>query len=194
MSHVATLGPPAASQVIPQDSWAWARRVNGLLSAQFPTSSRSHATTAVRPGALLEAPPPGSSTPGLLEPVRLSTTTAEALVRLGLKPTLLGELAAASGLDARHLHEFVGLDRTTVARRSARDDVLPHEAAVKALEFAELVATAADVFGTVADAARWLARPHPVLDGETPLRRARTPWGLARVRSMLGALKYGAPV
>ena len=71
---------------------------------------------------------------------------------------------------------------------------LPHDAAVKALEFAELVATAADVFRTVADAARWLVGPHPMLAGETPLRRARTPWGLERVRSVLGALKYGAPV
>ena len=72
--------------------------------------------------------------------------------------------------------------------------MLPHEVTVKTLEFAGLVATAADVFGTVADATRWLTRPHPALDGETPLHRARTPWGLERVRSVLGALKYGAPV
>ena len=131
---------------------------------------------------------------GFSEPVRFSGTAAETLVRRGLKATLLAELADASGIDARHLYEFAGIDRSTVSRRATRDDVLPQEVAVKALEFAGLVATAADVFGTVADAARWLTRPHPALEGETPLHRARTPWGLERVRSVLGALKYGAPV
>ena len=67
---------------------------------------------------------------GLSEPVRFSGTAAEALVRLGLKATLLAELADAGGLDARHLYEFTGIDRSTVSRRSARDDVLPQEVAL----------------------------------------------------------------
>ena len=115
-------------------------------------------------------------------------------MRQGLKAPLLTELANASGIDAKLLYEFAGIDRTTVARRAARDDILPQEAAVKALEFAELMATAADIFGSVSEAARWLTLAHPLLDGETPLQRARTPWGMQRVRSMLGALKYGGVV
>lgn len=56
---------------------------------------------------------------------------------------------------------------------------------------ADLTATAVDVLGTVEGASTWLNRPHPALDDETPRHRARTPQGLQRVRSMLGALKHG---
>ena len=88
----------------------------------------------------------------------------------------------------------MGTQMDLVARRVARQDVLPQDAAVKALEFAELVAIGVDVFGSVADAVRWLSLTHPALDGDTPLQRARTPWGLTRVRAVLGALKYGGVV
>ena len=123
-----------------------------------------------------------------------SASAADALVRQGLSATLLAELANSSGIEPKLLYEFAGIDRTTVARRVARQDVLPQDAAVKALEFAELVAIGVDVFGSVADAVRWLSLTHPALDGDTPLQRARTPWGLTRVRAVLGALKYGGVV
>jgi len=123
---------------------------------------------------------------------RLAGAAAEAAVQQGLKAPLLADLANAAGIDVRWLYEFAGIDRTTVARRVARDDVLPHDAAVKALEFAELMGTAVDVFGALPAAAGWLTRGHPLLDDQTPLQRARTPWGMQRVVALLGALKYGA--
>ncbi len=126
--------------------------------------------------------------------IHFSESAAEAVVRLGLKAELLSELAKVSGLDAKDLYEFAGIDRTTVARKAAKGDALPQEVAVKALAFMELIAVASDVFGTVEKASTWLTRPHPVLDDETPMLRARTPWGLGRVKSMLGALKYGGVV
>ena len=193
MSLVLSPEIPAARSAVPIGSVEWGRRVNRLVRGQLPGAPVTRPALA-RTDVLLEVVQSAAAAGGLSEPVRFSGTAAEALVRLGLKATLLAELADAGGLDARHLYEFTGIDRSTVSRRSARVDVLPQEVAVKALEFAGLVATAADVFGTVADATRWLTRPHPALDGETPLRRARTPWGLERVRSMLGALKHGAPV
>ncbi len=51
---------------------------------------------------------------------------------------------------------------------------------------------ATEVFGSPAQASTWLTRPHPSLDGETPLKRARTPWGMSKVQSILVALRYGA--
>ena len=193
MSLAASPEIPAARSAVPLGSVEWGRRINRLVLGQLPGSPGTRPALALT-DVLMEVVQSAAAAGGLSEPVRFSGTAAEALVRLGLKATLLAELADAGGLDARHLYEFTGIDRSTVSRRSARDDVLPQEVAVKALEFAGLVATAADVFGTVADATLWLTRPHLALDGETPLRRARTPWGLERVRSMLGALKYGAPV
>ena len=124
--------------------------------------------------------------------IRFSDTTAEAVVRSGLKASVLGKLSEATGIVVERLFEFVGLDRTTVARRVARDDALPQEASVKAMQFIDLIATATDVFGTVESASAWLTKPHPMLEDETPMQRARTPWGLQLVRTMLGALKYGS--
>ena len=60
------------------------------------------------------------------------------------------------------------------------------------MQFADLIALATEVFGTVEKASIWLTTPHPMLEDETPLQRARTPWGLQRVRAMLGAFKYGS--
>jgi uncharacterized protein (DUF2384 family) len=54
-----------------------------------------------------------------------------------------------------------------------------------------LVGLATQVFGAVEDAAGWLTSPHPLLDGESPMQRARTPWGLDKVREILVALRYG---
>lgn len=129
--------------------------------------------------------------------LRMAHEVAEALVNEGLDPDYIGTLAAASGIEPRELYEFTGIDRTTVARRKAAGAALPHEAAVKALQATELLALAHDVFGGPAPAARWLTQPHPLLaraeggEPETPLRRARTPWGLAKVQGMLVALRHG---
>jgi putative toxin-antitoxin system antitoxin component (TIGR02293 family) len=168
---------------------AWPQEVNDLVQAQLrrPTGRRG-----VAPGrAELLSAGAASGEGADAASIRFSGAAAEAVVRQGLKAQVLAELADVAGIDVRHLYEFAGIDRTTVARRAARDDMLPHEASVKAMEFTELSAAAVDVFGAVAKAAEWLTRPHPLLNEQTPLQRARTPWGLQRVRAILGALKYG---
>lgn len=107
---------------------------------------------------------------------------------------LRARVATAGGIEPRRLHEFVGLDRTTIGRRKVAGAALPHDAAVKALVATELLAQAAEVFGGAEPATRWLTSPHPLLDGATPLHRARTPWGLDKVRGMLAALRHGGVV
>jgi putative toxin-antitoxin system antitoxin component (TIGR02293 family) len=141
-------------------------------------------------GAAGVTPPAASASFGL----QLAPDLAEYLVGAGLDPDVLGDFAALSGLDPKEVLDFAGIDRTTVSRRKASGSPLPHEAAVKALQAIELMALAAEVFGAPREAAAWLTRPHPLLDGETPLRRARTPWGLSKVRAMLVALRYGGAV
>ena len=123
---------------------------------------------------------------------RLTPAVAEHLVADGLDPGYLNSLATASGLEPRDVFEFAGIDRTTVSRRQVSGAALPLEAAVKALQATDLVTQAIEVFGLPATASAWLSTAHPLLNGQTPLQRARTPWGLGRVQSMLVALRYGS--
>ena len=123
---------------------------------------------------------------------RMAPEVAEHLVADGLAPDFLGDIAGFSGLESRDVLDFAGIDRTTVSRRKASGSALPQDAAVKALQITDLLTQATEVFGSPTQASTWLTRPHPSLDGETPLRRARTPWGMSKVQSMLVALRYGA--
>ena len=123
---------------------------------------------------------------------RMAPEVAEHLVADGLDPDFLGDIAGLSGLDSRDVLDFAGIDRTTVSRRKASGSALPQDAAVKALQITDLLTQATEVFGSPAQASMWLTRPHPSLDGETPLKRARTPWGMSKVQSILVALRYGA--
>jgi putative toxin-antitoxin system antitoxin component (TIGR02293 family) len=122
---------------------------------------------------------------------RMAHDVAEQLVQSGIDPDYLGGFAALSGLDTRDVLDFTGIDRTTVSRRKASGAALPQDAAVKALQVTDLMTQATEVFGAPALAAKWLTRAHPLLDEQTPLRRARTPWGLAKVQGLLVALRYG---
>lgn len=122
---------------------------------------------------------------------RMAPDVAEHLVVEGLDPDFLGEFAAISGLESRDVLDFAGIDRTTVSRRKASGSALPQDAAVKALQVTDLMTQATEVFGSPTRASTWLTQPHPSLDGETPLRRARTPWGMSKVQSILVALRYG---
>ena len=123
---------------------------------------------------------------------RMAPEVAEHLVADGLDPDFLGDFAGLSGLDSRDVLDFAGIDRTTVSRRKASGSALPQDAAVKALQITDLLTQATEVFGSPTQASTWLTRPHPSLDGETPLKRARTPWGMSKVQSILVALRYGA--
>lgn len=122
---------------------------------------------------------------------RMAPEVAEHLVVVGLDPEFLGQFAAISGLESRDVLDFAGIDRTTVSRRKASGSALPQDAAVKALQVTDLMAQATEVFGSPTQASTWLTKPHPSLDGDTPLRRARTPWGMSKVQSILVALRYG---
>ena len=122
---------------------------------------------------------------------RMAPEVAEHLVVEGLDPDFLADIAAFSGLESRDVLDFAGIDRTTVSRRKASGSALPQDAAVKALQVTDLMTQATEVFGSPAQASTWLTRPHPSLDGETPLRCARTPWGMSKVQSILVALRYG---
>lgn len=58
----------------------------------------------------------------------------------------------------------------------------------------DLERLAVDTFETSDEAAQWLLKPHPLLDGKPPLQVARTEVGAQRVKGILIAIKYGGVV
>lgn len=96
-------------------------------------------------------------------------------------------LCCARALRRRRVRSF-----SAGALDDSNGSALPQDAAVKALQITDLLTQATEVFGSPAQASTWLTRPHPSLDGETPLKRARTPWVMSKVQSILVALRYGA--
>jgi putative toxin-antitoxin system antitoxin component (TIGR02293 family) len=126
--------------------------------------------------------------------VRFSGDAAQQVIKLGLKATSFVAVASASALDAKALYEFTGVDRTTVQRKVAKNEVLSADATSKLLAATELIGDATEVFGEVDKASHWLTTAHPLLTGLTPLQSARNRWGAEKVRSMLVSLKYGGVV
>ncbi|WP_382327942.1 antitoxin Xre/MbcA/ParS toxin-binding domain-containing protein [Hydrogenophaga sp. UC242_50] len=58
----------------------------------------------------------------------------------------------------------------------------------------ELERLAEEAFASRADARSWLLRPHPLLEGASPLQVGKTEDGARRIQDMLVAIKYGGVV
>lgn len=124
----------------------------------------------------------------------LSADMAYKIVRGGISSRLLESLARYLGLGKGDVAEYVDMDRTTVARKVKSDEALPTHAAESMLRIVELSEMAKETFETTDEAWQWLRRPHPMLEGETPLECAKSAYGGQRVKDMLLAIKYGGVV
>ncbi len=62
------------------------------------------------------------------------------------------------------------------------------------LRLFEIEKMANDTFETEEAALAWLRRPHPMLEGESPLESAKISFGARRVKDILVAIKYGGVV
>ncbi len=58
-------------------------------------------------------------------------------------------------------------------------------------QFATMLAKAAEVFGSVGEAERWMVRQVMGLDGQRPVELLRTPEGAELVNDFLVRLEYG---
>lgn len=166
------------------------------LSAQ--TSSRSAALSAL--WAMLDAPDQGESQ---APPTRvmvgarlagLSSVGACKLLKRGISSQAIGPLGDYLGLGKGVVAEYLDLDRSTANRRVAKGQLLPIHSAESVLRLLELGQMAADTFETEDDASAWLRRPHPMLDGDSPLELAKTSFGAQRVKDILIAIRYGGVV
>ena len=55
----------------------------------------------------------------------------------------------------------------------------------------ELDRLAQEAFDSLEEAAEWMCRPHPMLDGEAPRDCAKSSSGAQRVKDILVAIKFG---
>ncbi|URI07909.1 DUF2384 domain-containing protein [Aquincola tertiaricarbonis] len=127
-------------------------------------------------------------------PGHLSAKQAYVIVKSGIPSRSLEPLSDHLGIGKGAAAGVLGMDRATANRKVAKDDVLPPYAAESMLRLLELDAMARDTFETDEEAAAWLRKPHPMLDGETPLDCAKSGFGAEHVKDILNAVKYGGVV
>ena len=127
----------------------------------------------------------------VIKPIKITNGLAYQIVKRGISSRALGPLGEFLGLGKGIVAEYLDLDRGTANRRASKDQPLPTHAAESVLRLLELDQIAADTFETEAESSGWLRKPHPMLDGETPLECAKSSYGAQRVKDILLAIKYG---
>ncbi len=126
--------------------------------------------------------------------LRLSNDAAAEAIHAGLRARVVQELADALPLDKAAILRAVGIDKATLARRILKHADLDTAQAEAVLRTMELTTLATETFGTLEKAALWLKRPHPLLEGASPLDYANSQYALAKIKSMLSAIRYGGVV
>lgn len=124
----------------------------------------------------------------------LNSSSAYRIVKNGISSKAIGPLSDYLGVGKGQVVDYLDLDRTTVSRRAAKDQLLPMHSAEGVLRLLELDEMASDTFESEDDAANWLRKPHPLLDGESPLQAAKTSFGAQSAKDILVAVKYGGVV
>lgn len=123
-----------------------------------------------------------------------NTELALQIIKRGISSRVIDPLSIYLEVGKGELAGILDLDRTTALRRADKDLPLPRHSAESVLRLLELKAMACDVFESEDDAIGWLRRPHPLLDGESPLESASTSFGSRRVKDILISIKYGGAV
>src|SRR5271170_1206044 len=75
-----------------------------------------------------------------------------------------------------------------------RRTLLSREEGERTERLARIIAAAEYVLDDREDAREWLTKPHPELDGRTPLQAAESELGARRVEQVLDSILFGLPV
>lgn len=116
------------------------------------------------------------------------------ILKRGISSRVITPLSDYLELGKGELVGILDLDRTTALRRADKDQPLPLHSAENVLRLLELKEMANDTFESEDAALGWLRRPHPMLDGESPLESAKTSFGSNRVKDILVSIKHGGVV
>ncbi len=124
--------------------------------------------------------------------VILDATRASRLIRTGLSAGSVDELVPLLGLSKKEdLSRALNTNSTSLWRWARDNKALPGQAVEQIMRSMQLQLFAADVFGGVEPARKWLHKPHPMLDDMAPSDFADNEFGAQKVRGMLAGLKYG---
>ncbi len=165
------------------------------LKTPFTAESLAHAFTDWLNESSLQdsATPPAESVFSVHDAVvTLDATRASRLIRTGLSAGSVDELVPLLGLSKKEdLSRALNTNSTSLWRWARDNKVLPGQAVEQILRSMQLQLFAADVFGGVEQARKWLHKPHPMLDDMAPSDFADNEFGAQKVRGMLAGLKYG---
>jgi putative toxin-antitoxin system antitoxin component (TIGR02293 family) len=126
--------------------------------------------------------------------VTISHESAARVIRSGLDARVVGRLAEANSVERSTLMKAIGIDKATLKRREQQRKKLDPPQAEATIRTVELITHAVETFGTGDKAWLWLKKPHPLLDGLSPLEYASNQYGAEKVRSMLSAIRFGGVV
>jgi putative toxin-antitoxin system antitoxin component (TIGR02293 family) len=126
--------------------------------------------------------------------VTVSADAAAKALQVGLNAKIVGQMEGAPMVEKSTLLKAIGIDKATLRRRKNKNRDLDPAQAEAALRTMELTTLATETFGTLERASEWLEKPHPLLDGESPLEYSTNQYALEKVRSVLSALRYGGVV
>ena len=119
---------------------------------------------------------------------------ADAEIRRGLPVSLIMAIKQLLDMNDEEAASVIGRSRSTFSRYRKQGKDLGVPEAERAVRFARLVGEAAETFGSLGEAKRWMREPNYALGGETPVHMAETDPGAQIVRDLLVGLKYGFPV
>jgi len=106
---------------------------------------------------------------------------------------LVGRLTSLRSADS--LEKALGMSlRTFQRRREGGVKPLSHEQSARTWKFAEILANATQVFGSQAEAERWMEQPAIALEQRRPIDLLTTPAGAEIVEDLLRRLEYGVYV
>ncbi len=113
-------------------------------------------------------------------------------LRQGLSLDVVDRAMADGKLTLAEIDRLV-LPRKTLSHRRILGSLTPDQSdrLSRVLRMIDLAET---TFGDPAKARAWLRRPTPLLDGESPLDRLDTDFGIRQVEAILGRIDHGLAV
>jgi putative toxin-antitoxin system antitoxin component (TIGR02293 family) len=114
-------------------------------------------------------------------------------IRSGLRPTIWSKLREL-GFSISELAAVVGVSEKTIWRKQSSREALDIVEGDRTMRLANITLEAAQAFGDLEKAMRWLRKPNRVLGLEKPLDLIATEPGVALVRRALGTIEYGGLV
>ena len=95
------------------------------------------------------------------------------------------------GFSVAELAAVVGISEKTISRKQQANERLGVVEGDRTMRLANVTLDAAQAFGDLEKAMRWLRKPNRVLAGEKPLHLITTEPGAALVNQALGTIEYG---